>query len=74
MAAALKSGNPEIKDILKEEGGLRAAREMLLRHEAERVAQIQRQQRHDLAVLGRRDPGHGVPAGTGGPGGGPARR
>lgn len=46
VAAALKSGNPEIKDILKEEGGLRAAREMLLRQEAERVAEIQRQQQH----------------------------
>jgi hypothetical protein len=47
VAAALRSGDPEIKDILKEEDGLRLAREMLLRREAERLAvEQQAQQDH----------------------------
>ena len=47
VAAALRSGDPQIKDILKEEDGLRLAREMLLRREAEQQAQERRQQLHD---------------------------
>lgn len=47
VAAALKAGDPEIKEALRQEDGLRLAREMLLRKEAERLAEVQRQNRHD---------------------------
>ena len=43
VLAAVRAGDPKIKEILSQEDGLRLAREMLARREAE----IQRQQLHD---------------------------
>ena len=46
VLAAVKAGNPEVREALRQEDGLRIAREMLARREAERLAEQQRQQ-HD---------------------------
>ena len=66
VAGALRAGDPEIKGALRQEDGLQLAREVLLRREAERLAETRRQQlQHDqrmaaLAPLTRADP---APAG-----------
>ena len=54
VAAALKTGDLQVRDILREEGGLRAAREMLLRREADRIAEIKRHQLHDQRTAAAR--------------------
>jgi len=47
VAAAVKAGDPEIKEALRQEGGLRIAREILAQREAARLAEQQRQQLHE---------------------------
>ena len=48
VVAAVESGDREIQEALRQEDGLRIARELLLQREAERLAEQQRQQlQHD---------------------------
>jgi len=51
VAVALRSGDPEIREAIRQEDGLRIAREMLHRREVERLAEVQRQNRHDPGPL-----------------------
>lgn len=44
MVVAAKGGDPEIQTALRQEDGLRAAREIMLRREADRLVEIHRQQ------------------------------
>ena len=67
VTAAVRSGDPEIKEALKQEDGLRLAREMLARREAKRQAEIQRQRLNEqrtmaAATLSRRPSSMPAPA------------
>jgi hypothetical protein len=60
VMAAAKSGDPEIQTALRQEDGLRAAREIMLRREAERLVEIRHQQlqhaRQTVAATTVREP------------------
>jgi len=47
VVAALRQGDPDVREALRQEDGLRIARELIARREAERLAEIQRQQLHE---------------------------
>jgi len=67
VVAAVKAGDPEIREALRQEDGLRIARELIARREAEWLAEMQRQQQlHDqrIAATGLR-PGPAPPPAPG---------